>query len=642
MVTFNLKHIDKGPAKSKVGHNIFLRAKYVDGATQPLSVIYKENTNHNPALSLFEVAFSIIARFFLAPNLTAPAGLVKNDEDEVVGIVSEHITSVIARRELQASANYYQMDTGFKHKEFTTVSPQSTDQIPYRFLDECHPLFFHRLREAEKAGTISLDLDSLAEILCASYMLEEDDLHKGNIGFYAVEQNGKPHLKFFKIDHDYLFSGSVMSHFKTRMINAFYDNEAYTISKRDLLNFPVLQDSKNYYWPTMDHLLNIGQKAYHAKNERMAYAGLAASEAFQQAKWNAFYRQILIPPALIQEGLEQQLDKNNPAERAHMALIMQALVARQARLRAVLFSMPDFRCFVSTLDDSVELIKAMHLPENSSLNAEIHASIAKHQVICRDGTFDEKDTPLHVAIKLQDYRYHDTWQAFGHYAEQKNTKGQRPLDVAAALLDKQQLDTTDLRGDALCTMKHLMREGATDAQGKSHAAFIKPSDYLFHSDYAKRARSQEDVAQLIALLRDLGEDVRYSLKMQKELAVICIRQFALEHGQEKQLGHMMLELKMALNGSAQQVPAPELQYIRQLRSQLWIVRYIRGLLGGTSTQQQINRFIDQTLISLRPSLQSSSTLFYNKTASESHSSSEASFESGSSITANDRSPSPDQ
>ena len=624
MALFNIKHIHRGPAKSKVGHLIFLHARH-DSGQQQLPIIYKENIYH-PELSVFEVAFSAIAGLFLAPHLTAPSTLVKNDAHQIVGLASEHIRTVIKQREIEAPEHYYQFDNHFKNKEFSKKMVLTPDEIPYKFLDECHPLFFHRLREAEEAGHISLDLSSLAEIFCVSYTLEEDDLHKANIGFYAIEKNGIPHLKFFKIDHDYLLSNSVMSHFKTRMVDAFYGNDAYTISKRDLMNFPVLKDSQNHYWPTVDRLFSLGQKAYHARDERRAYAELSTLPDFKSAKWKAFYRHILIPPALMQQRLADNLDINDPVERAHRSLIMQALVARQAKLRAVLFSIPEFRSFVATMEDPSELIKAMGLADHSPFKSEISASIAQHKAMCTEGLFDEKDTPLHVAIKLQDYRYHETWQAFGHYAEQKNANGEKPLDVAKKLLGTEGVDVTDLRRDPLCTMKHMIREGARDAQGKTHAALIKPSDYLFHSDYPKRARAQENMRDLITLLRDLGEDVRYSLKMQKELALICIKQFVLKHEHDTQLGHMMAELKIALNGTSHQAPAPELQFIRQLRSQLWIVRYIRGLLGGTSTQFQINRLIDQEMMQARPSMQSTSTLFYKKSASEDPSSSQASFD----------------
>ena len=83
--------------------------------------------------------------------------------------------------------------------------------------------------------------------------------------------------------------------------------------------------------------------------------------------------------------------------------------------------------------------------------------------------------------------------------------------------------------------------------------------------------------------------------MQKELAVICVQQFIKQHQNNPGLAQMLYKFKSSLNGTSTTSPAPELQFIRQLRSQLWIVRMIRGLLGGTATKVQLNGLIDKEL-----------------------------------------------
>lgn len=600
-MAIELTEINTGVPQSKCGHLIYKGASYEPAASAPMPVIYKENTNHNPDLSIYEVAFSAIARLFLAPHLTARTHLVKNREQGVVGIASEHIRSVIQHREPGDEPTvFYELSRSSKKTGPLVESVDASDKIPYYFLDECDPLFFHHLQAQEKQGALSLDYTSLAEIFTASYMLEEDDLHKGNLGFWARKQGETPHVSFFKIDHDYMLTDELMSHFKTRFLNGFYGDDAYAITARDLVDFPVLKDSHNYYWPTLNHVLNVGTKAYSAYKERAAFASLAHSDEFKRAKWHAFYRHVLIPPAFVQQALEKDLDPANPAERAKIALIMQALVARQAKLRAVLFSIKEFREVVLHLDSASEeqLIKAMGFSEGSEFIQSTKDSIRNHQKLCgASGVFVDNDTPLHTAIKLQDYRYDDTWKDFRQYARQQNAAGQTPWDLAA-----QGLDQEVTSNNARSILSHLKRVGVQDTVASETTSSIQSKDYLNQSEYLTCAPQKKTAIDLIALLRDLGEDHRYSLKMQKEIALLCVHRFVNEHRTHPQLPQMLLSLKHALNGHLGKPPAPELQFIRQLRSQLWIIRYIRGLFGGTTTQYQINRLIDQTMRRTIPSV----------------------------------------
>lgn len=611
-MAIQLTEINPGKPRSKCGHKIFQAATH--GSDIP--IIYKENTDHNPDLSIYEVAFSAIARLFLAPHLTAKTHLVKNAEQGVVGIACEHIRSVIQHKEGTDQATvFYKLSRSSKKTASLFESVDASDKIPYYFLDECDPLFFHHLKAQEKQGALSLDYTSLAEIFTASYMLEEDDLHKGNLGFWARQQGGKPHLSFFKIDHDYMLTDEVMSHFKTRFLNGFYGDDAYAITARDLVSFPVLKDSHNYYWPTLNHVLNVGTKAYSAYKERAAFASLANSDEFKRAKWLAFYRHVLIPPAFVQQELVNHLDAENPAERAKIALVMQALVARQAKLRAVLFSIKEFRDVVLNLNGASEdeLIKAMGFSQGSQFIAATKATIHHHQELCAEaGVFVDNDTPLHVAIKLQDYRYDDTWKDFRQYARQKNAAGQTPWDLAA-----QGLQQPNASKHASSILSHLKRVGVKATCVSESTASIKPKDYLSQSVHLTQVSQKKTAIELIDLLRDIGEDHRYSLKMQKEIALLCVHRFVDEHRTNPQLSQMLLSLKHALNGHFGKSPAPELQFIRQLRSQLWIIRYIRGLFGGTTTQYQINRLIDQTMKLTIPSLGAKPGLFERRASGSS-------------------------
>ena len=605
--------IDLGGMPQQHGHVVYPRAQFKLDQADAIPIVYKESKQGRAELSRFEVAFGELARLFLAPNLTPRQRLVKNDNNDILGVACEHMSHTIARNECLPN-QFYKLITQDGQLHMSGLIVRDTSEISFYFLDELKPGFFNTLSCAAKNGLITLDMTSLASVLTSSYSLEEDDLHKGNVGFYIAQNQTetKPRVVFFKIDHDLMLADSVMSHCHSRFLNWLNGSDAFDITVRDLVNFPILTDSQNYYWPTVRRsMFGVGNKAYSSDEEVNAFAELATSEEFRRMKWLSFYKHVLIPPVFIQTSLSTHLDENDPDDRAQIALITQSVVARQAKLRAVLFSIPEFRKVVRLLGDQdhqsmvQSIMEGVGMIDNNEFEAKQMAStMAHHRELCKPGGgFVIGDTPLHVAIRLQDYRYQETWQAYGRFAEQTNKEGKTPLDVAVSMASASPRAPNDVRGDVLCTMKHMLREGVKkteDYQQMTRGSPINLTNYLFHSSYPARAAQLENATQLKLFLRDLGEDHRYSLKMQKELSVVCVRKFIKTHQNNAQLGAMLYELKADLNGTSTSPPAPELQFIRQLRSQLWIVRIIRGLLGGTSTKVELNSIIDRELKRIEP------------------------------------------
>lgn len=612
-LSYQRESINLGEDPQQFGHLVYTHAEYLSVDGKPVRVIFKKNKHGDPNLSRFEVAFSELARLFLQTDLTAKQQLVKDENNQVVGVACEHLSYVIEDRE-QLGRAFYQVEEG---RLVPKIVNQTAD-IPFYFFNQFKPGFFSQLYGEAKKGTITFDMGSLTSVLTSSYSLEEDDLHKGNFGFYVVSEDAKPHVVFFKIDHDLMLADSVMSRCQTRFFNWFNGPGAFEVTKRDLIHFPALTDSQNYYWPTVRHrILGSNLKAYSSDEELKAFASLAEDPEFKRLKWQEFYKHILIPTDLIVQSLKKHLSFNDPDERAQLSLITQSVTVRQAKLRAVLFSIPEFRGYVSALDDAAHEGMVGRILEDVAgpLSTEIKNTMRWHKQLC--GQFDLKDTPLHAAIRLQDYRYQDTWQAFGQYATIKNAGHQTPLELAASL---RMAGTPEREGDPrsnlACAIKHMVRSGANTASAvynhylNSSTLCPNPNlnDYLYAAPCIKLVDEACDVQQLKIILRDLGEDHRYSLKMQKELSVICVRRF-INHYTEYRvhcakdkmaLRNMLMALKDDINGTSNQPPSADLQYIRQLRSELWIVRVIRGLLGGTATQVQLNGLLDKAIKQLAP------------------------------------------
>lgn len=603
---------DEDPEKS--GHTVFINALHQsdnsdeNGELIKDHVVYKLNKHGDPLYSRFEIAFYALISRFLKPNLTPNQRLVVADEDSntILGIVSEHLFTEIIKKEQDPEPTFY----GINENVPQLFIAQHQNSVI--FLNSVSSDFFAKLLQKEREGQCTIDIGSLASLLTASYTLEEDDLHKGNIAFYIVERNGKPHVVFQKIDHDLLFANSIMSHFDARIANWYYSDSSFAITPEDLLYFPHLRNAQNHYWPTSFRVLinPLDDKTY-SYAETKAFASLATRDEFIKAKWHNFYKHTLIPTDLIKKDL-QTAYRNSKAESARITMISHAVVARQAQLRAALFSLPEFRQYVNDLseDEHQELINEILIGvpeyEQSLLRAEILNQINFHKTKIQK--FVVNDSPLHVAIRLGDYRYEETWDAFGQYAEDKNANGMTPLELTISLQDDEPPKTNDMRVDPYLICYDLLDHGV-DSEAfdnlstawKNKKMIREPANF---NKYRKANSSDPvDAAELIRLIKTIGEDHRYCLKTRKILAVKELQHFInANRNQPAKLKHVLIEFKDHLNGTgSQQFVNPDLMFIHQLRSKLWIIRLLRGLWGQTTTLDKMNTRIDDKLADISPS-----------------------------------------
>lgn len=605
---FEVDNITLGSVSNSSGHEAYLQAMYnpPDRQTQqPYRIIYKKNKHGRADFSRLEVIFSQLARLFLVPNLTPTHHLVIDKENNIVGLAVQHIAYVIANKE------------GLQHPFYTLTHPQQLGspltaavvddptKIPIYFLDKLPQGFYANLVKAEKEGLLTIDYESLARILATSYTLEEDDLHKGNFGFYLVEKDSKPHAVFFKIDHDLMFVDSIMAFQTNRPFHLIHGAHAFDITVDDLRSLACLKNSCNSYWPTkFGYIANpFDTKEYHNYADIEAFTRLSTNAAFIHAKWRSFYKHILIPPLLIKHTLNECAMIQNASDRALVALVTQALTARLARLRAVLFSIKEFRDYVSRLDekDIQALFQEMIPPQNDKeahIQQQTQKSFHRYKKLC-DAEFDSGDTPLHTAIKMGEYRYEETLSMFGQFIDVKNTAGKTPLDVALDQVPVSR-DEQNVGKNAYSIMKHLLNNGAHETTAyKESGVDSAIKAYSYPNPYLQNISASMSYNALTDILRDVGEDHRFCLKGQKNVAVACIQRFIELNKHQLEFKNTLLRLKEDINGYSSDNQSAYVKYIRQLRSKLWIVRQLRGLYGWTSTQWEINSTINQALEQLK-------------------------------------------
>lgn len=583
---------------------------YVTGADEPVAILYKENKHDNPGASVNEVAFSELARLFMLPYLTPKYHLVKDQNNSVTGVASEHIQRSIAQHSDISSTQYQKISWFKEHKryQFENVSVTNAEEIPYRFLDKLPRSFFSWLMTERAQGNLDIDMESVANLFAGKYTLEEDDLHKGNIGVYFIVKNNKKQAVFFSIDHDLMLSDSITSFTDSRVANWIYGETAFNITARDLRNFPDLQDSENHYWPTRERVrLHYEEsKTYSKAEERAAFKRLKHDPEFNRNKWKRFLKHILIPDELMLKALSLHLDPTNPKDAAQIHLITQAMHERVIKLRTVLLSMPEFRDYLNG-EHGVEDINALQLElaeymkeafgDNQELNNATQNEMNNRAALCLNyanpiTTIPSGDTPLHTLIRLGEFRFDQSQKAFGDYLNKANAKGEFPIDIAAQMAQSYEAgsEQIDPGKDPLTVIKYLLGQGAEITPKVSQVLANKGIDieeYRFQSQYYDR--EVKGYHDLKALITEIGQDYHFSLKTKKIITTNLVTQHI------KHLSKQELELLRAdLNGNDKQPIAPEFLFISQLRSSLWIVRIIRGLYGNSSTRMELNELIDNT------------------------------------------------
>ena len=591
-------------------------------------VIYKENKLGRAINSSFEVAFSRLANSFLAPGVTAPQHLVLDRNAAICGVASDNIAYTIfntlqARHHLLAGQvlPFVKFDETALYPFESTPCSDAEAIIKSKvvtFFDEHQPGLLSRLYELKASRQVTFDMDSLASVLTSSYTLEEDDLHKGNFGFYLLQREGHvPEVHFIKIDHDLMMIDSVMSRGNARLANLLYTDYAFDISLRDLLRFPVLMDSGNHYWPARSAFLcDYRHSKAYTSSEISAIAKLSQDKQFIKAKWRALYKHILIPKETIRDAVSAGFD-GSPQGKAYIDLVTNAVIARQARLRSALLAIPQFRIFLQEMsrDDRYSLYQEISADDH--VQRSLRKTDRTYRRLCQaDGAFKEGDTPLHAAIRIGDYRYDESHRHYQPYLKMFNSDKQTALDLAIAQwhlftnlpLEKQATIKQDVRKNSEYIIYDLIQRGAKAKVYTDDLKEIKRlikrrewNSFAWDSAYVHQARNMHSREDLLRVFDTMSVDDQLTLKMKKQISVFCLKAYISVNKNADyadQLFKDLAALKLDLKGAKGIAPNPQMQFIRQLRSQLWIVRQIRGLLGGSSTQVEMNDIIAHELHAL--------------------------------------------
>ncbi len=558
-----------------------------DTTSGPIPVVVKMNKGGKSESSELEVYFGDIASS-LIPELTPRQDFLIDDDNNVLGVVSQNFSYQLANKVEQGEI-VYQIGAGKNIGEWSEHLPQPGDDRE-KFQTDCKngltflaraPLSFDKLLQFHNHSdsNVELDMDSLAGVLTASYFLEEDDLHKDNIGFYVTEQKGKKVVKFFKIDHDLMFADSVMSHRATRETSAFLGADAFKVTLDDLEKFPDLANSKNHYWPTQYRpITGTGKKAYTRK-EAEAFKKLKDDSKFIEAKWKYFLRYSLLPQSFFQNALSEHLDATNSYDNAQTTLMATALHERMAQFRTMLFSSTEMSNYLqrnpyllSTIKD--EIICELTAEKKQTIGMEIEQIFAGiENALKTDPTYT-----VTRSIHLDAY-------SFKASSPPSKKDADSALDVIA----------TKLNGDE-CTPVQKFQLSCIAQDIVNHFPEKEWAEKITHykNEYLKPTTIKDFQSFKAAV--DHIRTAQLPLKQQKNEVIDLLNKVKKDLSKDD-----LLNIRKGLNKTTMD---PSLKFLRQLNSGFWFLRLMRRGWEGygpnpTSTVVQMRKDIDQQLNILR-------------------------------------------
>lgn len=607
-----------GPKKS--GHDVDF-GTYTSEGNEFIPWVTKLNKHpgkKGEEASILEVAFSEVALLFIKPGLTPRAKLVvegEGNEQKVVGVASENFNLQI-KKKIDREEACYKLDledgkfdfklinlasapTDLGTMEATSKKLAERDGVTgadkrasamlheaekgVHFLVHMPPNLFPKLLEKHKSGDIVIDMESLASVLTASYVLQEDDLHKGNIGFYITDvldnqgnRTDKQKFTFFKIDHDLMFMGDIMSQKDVRFANILYDKDSFKITARDLNTFPDLHDSGNHYWPTQKRFMVKGDKAY-TRAEGKAFAALKDNPDFKIGKWQSFLKSAVMPVDLVGKALTAHLDEQEDADKIHM--VKNSIWSRIGQLKQALVESPDFRdymvkhgekAFTTIKEEIKHYIKSSKIDENegNKLLAQVEENFNTLSGYCKNYEKNKELSSIQKQIMFDNYEFskvdkdkvkiEDIELAFEKFSNfQQNKEVAQAFKFACITLDLIQKSGNE----------NFSKEAETLKQFKK--------DYL-NSNGITTLEEFKEAADKI-------KSANLPLKQQKNEILAVLKEANLSRADLK-------ELKRELQ--KKEPESPSLKFINQLRSESWFIRKCRGTFGKTSTSSMMIQEID--------------------------------------------------
>lgn len=476
-------------------------------------------------------------------------------------------------------------------------------------------------------------------------IFEEDDWHRDNIGTDSFTNNAAlqnidavDNIHVMKIDHDMSFYHSIYSRLGVGKRATLHprSKDRHHITPKDLTSFPVpsSKEFNPHYWP------GIHRKGVH-RNKRYTHADvhkvaeIAREEEYIKHKHFYLLKFIMMPKEWLQAAIAQHLEASSPL----FDLVLNAVIERQAELKAVALATKQFRAKLNTYyaEYKEKLITQLTYYKNSISDNNLSLPLEKDFELLKaqsDLAAKDADKPLHAAIRSGSFRYDETLAKYKEALNKKNANEFTPMQLALAETDANGV-AKPITAESKAIAKFLKDNGAKLPPGNAYQIYMakpitNPTDYDRVSEWllqnnraaafeAVRALNQADLIALIKtslshrqhsavfnliktewgnlenkpegnfndlmlnylknVLEGLRQNTQLTLKMKKNAAILAFKS-------------IVPDLDKDQLGRAKEILMHEdYNFIRQLTSRLEIVRLWRGAYGVTSTYKTIANMI---------------------------------------------------
>lgn len=295
------------------------------------------------------------------------------------------------------------------------------------------------------------------------------------------------------------------------------------------------------------------------------------------------------------DSLKQELNGVDPETLGTVSLIQRSTLGRIAELRTILLTTPEFRTMLRTkklqqemIDYSrQEIIKSARdlgytTTEISHINQIIQTQFNEYlYIIDNDIT-----NPIEIAIRTNSYRPYETAARFSHELKKQYTPTllDTSFKILLTLLKKAPVNKKQLQYYADVIEDLLIHHAPT----KEHNIETIQSTIQELTSLSQIApvNSLEEFYQLLSELRDRE---LASLKQVKVAALKLLEKANLSQDALTELQYQLSQRK----------PKSPLLFIKELRSELWLVRKFRGAYGSTTTSSQMHQLISLKLDALK-------------------------------------------
>lgn len=207
--------------------------------------------------------------------------------------------------------------------------------------------------------------------LTISYIFMENDLHRNNMSKYGKR------VDFDMMLHSILYDFKDKDYFERIFGFRQPDESTVAITRRDIVNFPVLQDYKPHYWPTLPPQIIASLKRVfnylndYTKADNELFKKLKNNPVFMHHEYATFARYLLTTPNIYEEVACRNLrERYEYTKKSLLEFVVDQQASRIDQFQRVLLEIESFCSFFTKYHEKI----SEKLLKDLEAEAKVYAS----------------------------------------------------------------------------------------------------------------------------------------------------------------------------------------------------------------------------------------------------------------------------